>query len=103
MEDEKCKVCESGFPKGYLADGICDPCKLMWPGAKTKEDRNKGKRPDIESQDTRTKNMVNDLLESYGIIHKCDCGGYYFRRSPNQKGCGDCPRQVGEAAKKETK
>lgn len=94
MDENKCNVCRAEFNSGYLdVDGICDTCKVMWSGAKTPEDRNKTKKPEVESQEAHIESLVtkqiNDLLESYGLLHRCsDCGNLFYKRSPAQKGCG---------------
>lgn len=93
IEENKCAVCEAEFRSGHLVDGVCANCKSLYPGAKTKEDVNKPKKPEVESHDTHIKelvtNQVNELLESFGILHRClDCGSLYYKRSPAQKNCG---------------
>ena len=94
MEEIKCAVCKAEFSTGCLdGDGVCSTCKTIWPGAKTPEDRNKVKKPEVESHEVRVKELVtsqvNELLESYGILHRClDCTNFFFKRSPAQKGCG---------------
>ena len=96
MEENKCTVCLSdGFKSGTLEDGVCGQCKKLWPGAKKPEDRNKKKKPEVESYETTVKelvtNEVNSLLESFGILHRClGCGNLYFKRSPAQKKCDLC-------------
>ena len=99
MEENKCVVCLSeGFKSGTLEDGVCGQCRKLWPGAKTPDDRNKKKKPEVESHEVETKelvtNEVNNLLESYGILHRClTCSNLYFKRSPAQKGCG-CDKET---------
>jgi hypothetical protein len=94
MVENKCQVCKAEFNTGCLdKEGICDVCKRMWPGAKTPEDRNKTKKPEVESHEAQVKDLVakqvNELLEGYGILHRClACSNMYFKRSPAQKGCG---------------
>lgn len=96
MEEDKCTVCLSeGFKSGLLEDGVCFMCRKLWPGAKTPDDRNKKKKPEVESHETQTKELVtkqvNELLESFGILHRClDCGNLYYKRSPAQKKCDLC-------------
>lgn len=95
MEAEKCNVCLAEFREGMLDDnGVCTQCNVMWPGAKTPEDRNKNKKHDVENQETITKELVikkvDEILEKYGILHKCDCGNLFYKRSPAQKKCGNC-------------
>jgi len=97
MEENKCAVCLSeGFKSGALdKDNVCTMCNKLWPGAKTPEDRNKKKKPEVENHETHIKDLVtkqvDDILESYGILHRClTCSKLYFKRSPAQKGCGDC-------------
>jgi len=92
-EENKCNVCLAEFRDGMLDDdGVCTQCNIMWPGAKTPEDRNKAKKPDVESQETHTKELVtkrvDEMLEKYGILQKCACGNLFHKRSPAQKGCG---------------
>ncbi|TES92004.1 MAG: hypothetical protein E3J87_06410 [Candidatus Cloacimonadota bacterium] len=102
MEENKCTVCLSeGFKSGTLEGGICGQCKKLWPGAKTPEDRNKKKKPEVESYEATVKELVtkqvNELLESYGILHRClICSNLYFKRSPAQKSCG-CDKKESEA------
>ena len=100
MDENKCVVCLSeGFKSGTLDENnVCTMCNKLWPGAKTPDDRNKKKKPEVESHETRIKelvtNQVNDLLESFGILHRClTCSKLYYRRSPAQKSCGDCPNK----------
>ena len=94
LEENKCAVCKAEFRTGCLdGDGVCGTCNVMWPGAKTPEDRNKTKKPEVESQTALIKDMVtsqvNELLEAYGVLHRClDCGAFFYKRSPAQKGCG---------------
>ena len=97
LEENKCAVCLSaGFKSGALdKDNVCTTCNKLWPGAKTPDDRNKKKKPEVESHETHIKdlvtNEVNSLLESYEILHRClGCSKLYFRRSPAQKQCSDC-------------
>ena len=96
-EENKCAVCLSeGFKSGTLdKNNVCTMCNKLWPGAKKPEDRNKKKKPEVESHETETKELVikqvNELLESFGILHRClDCGNLYFKRSPAQKKCNVC-------------
>lgn len=97
MEENKCVVCLSeGFKAGTLdKDNVCTMCNKLWPGAKTPDDRNKKKKPEVESHEAQTKelvtNEVNNLLESYEILHRClGCSNLYYRRSPAQKQCSQC-------------
>lgn len=96
MAEDKCNVClAEGFKSGLLEDGICGQCRKLWPGAKTSKDRNKKKKPEVESHEANIKelvtNEVNTILESYEILHRClGCGKLYFRRSPAQKQCSEC-------------
>lgn len=97
MEENKCAVCLSeGFKSGALdKDSVCTVCNKLWPGAKTPDDRNKKKKPEVESYETTVKELVtkqvNELLESFGILHRClGCGSLYFKRSPAQKKCNLC-------------
>ena len=96
MEDNKCAVCLSdGFKSGALEDSVCGQCRKLWPGAKTPDDRNKKKKPEVESQEATVKelvtNEVNSILESYEILHRClGCSKLYYRRSPAQKQCNLC-------------
>jgi len=95
MEIEKCAVCEAEFKPGHLVEGTCEVCKKLWPGAKTKEDRDKAKKPDVESHEVRIKDLVtkqvNELLESYGLLHRClNCSNLYVKKSPAQKSCSLC-------------
>jgi len=95
-EENKCSVCLSeGFKDSLLEDGVCMQCRKLWPGAKTPEDRNKKKKPEVESHETIIKDLVikqiDELLESYGLLHRClTCGKLYYRRSPAQKNCDFC-------------
>jgi len=111
-EQNKCQVCQAEFGSGDgLVDGVCGQCNKLWPGAKTPEDRNKKKKPEVESHEVHIKELVtkqvNEELESYGILHRClGCGNLYYRRSPAQKLCTLC--RIADAdernrAKKETK
>ncbi len=95
MDDNKCAVCLSeGFKSGTLDENnVCMVCNTLWPGAKKPEDRNKKKKPDVESHEAQTKDLVtkqvNELLEGFGILHRClTCSNLYFKRSPAQKSCG---------------
>ena len=95
MENDKCAVCLSeGFKSGTLDENnVCTMCNKLWPGAKTPEDRNKKKKPEVESHEATIKELVtkqvDELLESYGILHRClTCSNLYFKRSPAQKSCG---------------
>ena len=95
LDENKCAVCEAEFGAGHLTEGVCLDCKTLYPGAKTKEDLKKEKAPDVQSHETYITDLVtkqvNELLESFGILHRCDtCGNLYFRRSPAQKICGIC-------------
>ena len=97
MNNDKCVVCLSeGFKSGSLdKDCVCDMCRKLWPGAKTPDDRHKKKKPEVESYETTVKELVtkqvNELLESFGILHRClGCGSLYFKRSPAQKKCDLC-------------
>ena len=96
MEENKCSVCLSeGFKSGALVDGVCGQCNKLWPGAKTPDDRKKKKKPDVESHETIVKELVtkqvNELLESFGILHRClGCGNLFYKRSPAQKKCDLC-------------
>ena len=93
MNENKCVLCDTEYKSGYLVGGICDTCKKEFPGAKTKEDMKKKKKPEIENHETLVKELVtkqvNDLLESFGILHRClTCSNLFFKRSPAQKSCG---------------
>ena len=97
MENDKCTVCLSeGFKSGTLdKDNVCTQCNKLWPGAKTPDDRKKKKKPDVESHTNIVKEIVtkqiDELLESYGLLHRClTCGKSYYRRSPAQKKCDLC-------------
>ena len=101
MSEDKCAVCLSeGFKSGTLDENnVCGVCNKLWPGAKTPEDRNKKKKPEVESYEATVKelvtNEVNSLLESYNILHRClTCSNLYFKRSPAQKSCG-CDKREG--------
>lgn len=96
-KENKCSVCLSeGFKSGNLDENnVCTMCNKLWPGAKTPEDRNKKKKPEVESHEATIKelvtNEVNNLLESYEILHRClECSKLYFKRSPAQKQCSEC-------------
>lgn len=96
-EENKCSVCLSeGFKSGTLDENnVCTMCNKLWPGAKTPDDRNKKKKPEVESHETIVKELVtkqiDELLESYGLLHRClTCGKLYYRRSPAQKKCDLC-------------
>lgn len=95
-EENKCALCDAEFKPGYLDNNsICEICKREHPGAKTKEDMDKKKKPEVESHEAFVKELVtkqvNELLESFGILHRClDCGNLYFKRSPAQKKCNLC-------------
>lgn len=97
MEAEKCAICEAEFKTGHLVEGTCEVCKKLWPGAKRKEDRNKIKKPEVANQEAIIKELitkqVDDILEKYDILQKCDCGNLYYKRSPAQKGCG-CQKET---------
>ena len=100
LEENKCAVCLSeGFKAGALDENnVCKMCNKLWPGAKKPEDRHKKGKPEIESHEANIKELVtkqvNDLLESYGILHRClTCSNLYFKRSPAQKGCG-CDKET---------
>ena len=100
MDENKCVVClSSGFKSGALdSDNVCTTCNKLWPGAKKPEDRNKKKKPEVESYEATVKELVtkqvNETLESYGILHRClTCSNLYFKRSPAQKSCG-CDKEV---------
>jgi len=97
MEENKCAVCLSeGFKSGALDENnVCGMCNKLWPGAKTPDDRNKKKKPEVESHENIVKELVtkqvNELLESFGILHRClGCGNLFYKRSPAQKKCGNC-------------
>ena len=97
MNENKCVVCLSeGFKSGSLDENsVCGVCNTLWPGAKKPEDRNKKKKPDVESHEAQTKELVtkqvNELLEGFGILHRClTCSSLYFKRSPAQKSCSQC-------------
>jgi len=98
-EENKCALCDAEFKPGYLDNNsICEICKGEHPGAKTKEDMNKKKKPEVESHEALVKELVtkqvNELLESYGILHRClTCSNLYFKRSPAQKSCG-CDKET---------
>jgi len=99
MEIEKCAVCEAEFRPGHLVEGTCEVCKKLWPGAKTKEDKENAKKPEIDSHETRIKDLVtkrvNEMLELHGILHRClDCGNLFYKRSPAQKSCGCSKKEV---------
>ena len=110
LEENKCSVCLSaGFKSGTLDENnVCTQCNKLWPGAKKPDDRNKKKKPEVESREVETKELVtkqvNELLEEYGILHRClDCSNFYYKRSPAQKRCGDCSETISVVDKKETK
>ena len=101
MEENKCAVClAEGFKSGTLDENnVCAVCNTLWPGAKTSKDRNKKKKPEVESHEACIKelvtNQVNELLESFGILHRClTCSNLFFKRSPAQKSCG-CDKKEG--------
>ena len=98
MEDNKCNVCEANFFGTPLVGGVCSDCTKLYPGVKTKEGLKKDKKPEIESHEVLIKELVtkqvNEMLESFGILHRClTCGKLYYRRSPAQKSCSDCPNK----------
>ena len=99
LEENKCAVCEAEFGAGHLKEGICLDCNKLYPGVKTKEGLKKEKAPKVESRETHIKELVtkqvNELLESFGILHRClNCGNLYFRRSPAQKNCSACKKEA---------
>lgn len=94
IEENKCVLCEAEFNSGHLVDGICKDCKKLYPGAKTKDDLKKDKAPEVESHEALIKELVtkqvDNILEKYGILQKCECGNLFHKRSPAQKHCGRC-------------
>ena len=98
IEENKCNVCEAEFNSGHLEDGVCKNCVSLYPGVKTKDDLHQDKTPEVESHETQIKELVtkqvNELLESYGLLHRClTCSNLFYKRSPAQKSCG-CDKEV---------
>ncbi|NIT58967.1 MAG: hypothetical protein GWN00_22905 [Aliifodinibius sp.] len=90
MELEHCAVCEAEFKPGYLNGEPCEVCKKLFPGAKTKEDKHKNKKPEVEKHEVDVKKIVEETLINYGILIACECGNYFYRKSPAQKQCSEC-------------
>lgn len=88
-----CKMCKAEFREGALNDkGKCTMCEKLWPGVANKDEL---KKPDDEKENEgRLKNVVNKQIEEallgYGLLTKCECGAYFYRRSPAQKTCTKC-------------
>lgn len=94
MGDENiCILCKAEFKEGALnEDKKCEMCEKLWPGITSKEDLKKD--PDEEKNEGRLRTViektVEDILVKHGILHKCECGKSFYKRSPAQKICSDC-------------
>ena len=104
MEDIKCVICQAEFRSGCLVDGKCTVCVKSYPDAKTRGDINKKKDPEVANQESLIKELVtkhvNELLESFGILHRClTCSKLYFKRSPAQKSCDLCKLAAADNSK----
>ena len=96
MEDRSlanCSLCEGEFFVRKMTDGKCDLCHARFPHAKTKAEvkalqQSQNTIFNEGSFENRVKKQVYEILEECGILHTCNCGNKYFKRSPNQKSCG---------------
>lgn len=90
MEFEKCECCKAEFRPGSLNDdGVCKTCIILGLVDKAKKQEDKIEADNKE----RVRKIVADELEKFGILQKCECGELFFKRSPAQKSCGNCPNK----------
>ena len=94
-----CSICEGEFYAAKLDEnGRCDSCRMRFPNAKSKEELQKQREGKNEKYnegniENIVKRTVMDMLTELGILQECECGQKYFKRSPAQKTCGNCPEQ----------
>lgn len=95
-----CGICDGEFYTAKMnSDGVCEGCQVRFPGAKSKVDIAKRRETSNEKMnegnfDNRVIEIVNNILTELGILHKCECGKQYYKRSPAQKTCGSCPENT---------
>ena len=88
----KCVYCLADFKSeaNLNEHGKCEMCEKLHPGVKNKDELKKN--PEEKENEGRFKNIVtkqiNEMLSEYGILSKCDCGEFFYKRSPAQKRCG---------------
>lgn len=93
---DKCLICEQEFYVEKMTDGKCDVCHARFPGIKDRAEllKQKEEKQNEKYNDGNFDNMVTkkvtEVLKNYNVLVECGCGGFYYRRSPAQKTCGNC-------------
>jgi len=97
MQSEKCKMCGFDYKPGTTVDGKCTECTRKYPGADSMKEWKEQQNPMLKEADRvaeeRVAKIVDRKLKELGILTDCDCGKSYFRKSPAQKTCGNCPKE----------
>jgi len=103
-ETVNCKICGSGFREDAIKDGKCELCTALYPKANSLQEAKELKNPKLDRLNEGHMHKViiekiYDVLTNEGILIECECGKKYFKRSPAQKSCGQCPKKVKETDK----
>ena len=97
MNSEQCKICMFDFKPGTLVDGKCTECVKRYPGVNSMKEWKEKQNPEAAEAEKqindRVVKIVERKLKEFGILTDCDCGKSYFRKSPAQKTCGNCPKK----------
>ena len=96
----KCNICGADFRPEAMKDGKCEQCNKLFPNANSLKEIRDKKNPDKVNEGNLHRVVIEkvyDILDNLGILSECSCGKKYYKKSPAQKKCGECPE------KKETK
>lgn len=97
-QTDKCSICEGEFYVEALKDNKCDSCNARFPGVKDKaelmkqKDAIQNKKYNDGNLDNIISKRVDEILEGYGILQRCDCKNLFYKTSPAKKTCGACPK-----------
>jgi len=98
MNSEICKICMGGHKPGTLVDGKCGPCAKKYPGVDSMKEWKEKKNPEAKEEERVINDKIDKIVErklkEFGILADCPCGKSYFRKSPAQKSCGNCPKET---------
>lgn len=97
MQHEKCKMCGFDFKPGTTEDGKCTVCIKKYPGVDSMKEWTEKQNPELKENDRimeeRVAAIVERKLKEVGVLIDCKCGKSFFKKSPAQKVCGNCPKK----------
>jgi hypothetical protein len=100
MNHEKCKICGFDFKPGTTVEGKCTECVKKFPGVDSMEEWREKHNPELKKNDKimeeRVAKIVERKLKEKGVLVDCECGKSFFKKSPAQKKCGNCPKKEGD-------